>query len=219
MSVFPPDHQTWILKYESVGVVLVKKWRFQRESAALRLGSAAHSCRIHPFFPKSILTHFRILGMENAFLVVWCIPRAVKSNQNWKKHIKSSRVASAACSHGRPSAASFKQGFKALRSNRKIWSTNTGTNNFKLLDRAQYCARSHHWHHVYLPRSHILFLCPSRQFPLLSSPCGFVIKKTLPSPSGVFLLMSRPRPQFLGRALGALRSIGRTNRHEDKHGS
>ncbi len=28
--------------------------------------------------------------------------------------------------------------------------------------------------------------------------------------------MSGLRPQFLGRALGALRSIGRTNRREDK---
>jgi hypothetical protein len=60
---------------------------------------------------------------------------------------------------------------------------------------------------------------PGRQFPLLFSPCGFIIKKTLPSPFGIFLLMSGLRLQFLGKALGALRLIGRTNRHEDKHGS
>ncbi len=69
MSVFPPDHQMQILKYESVGVVLVRKWHIRQESAALRLESAPDSRQIHPFFPKSILTHFRILGMENACLV------------------------------------------------------------------------------------------------------------------------------------------------------
>ncbi len=38
----------------------------------------------------------------------------------------------------------------------------------------------------------------------------------LPFPS-VFLLRSGLRPQFLGRALAALRSIGMANRHENKH--
>ncbi len=33
-------------------------------------------------------------------------------------------------------------------------------------------------------------------------------KNKKPSPSGVFLLRSGLRPQFLGRALAALRSIG-----------
>ncbi len=43
-----------------------------------------------------------------------------EKNENFLYHWN--HIASAACSHWRPSAACFKQGFKALRSNRKIWS-------------------------------------------------------------------------------------------------
>jgi hypothetical protein len=43
------------------------------------------------------------------------------------------------------------------------------------------------------------------------------IFEQIPSPSGVFLLTSGLRPQFLGRALAALRSIGMANRHENQH--
>jgi hypothetical protein len=43
---------------------------------------------------------------------------AKKKKKNQKK--RTTNAASAACSHVRPLVASFKQGFKALRSNRKI---------------------------------------------------------------------------------------------------